>query len=235
MRGRDGELIAPGAFLHVAERSGLIRAIDRWVVRRAVAILAAAEAVGQPLHLAVNLSSKALGDPELLAEIAQIIEEAHADPRNLLFEVTESAAIADLGQARTFVLALQALGCRFAVDDFGAGFASFYYLKHLPVDLIKLDGSFIHNLPRDPADQHLVKAMVEVARGLGKRTIAEFVGDAETLDLLRGFGVDYAQGYYLGHPRPLSETLPAVAEALRHADVLRLPVHRQRDADERVA
>src|SRR5581483_3414089 len=200
--------------------------------RRAVAILAAAAAVNQPLYLAVNLSGKALSDPELLAEITAIVAEASVDPRNLLFEVTESAAIADLEQARAFVLALQALGCRFAVDDFGAGFASFTYLKHLPVDVIKLDGSFIHNLPRDTADQHLVRAMVEVARGLGKRTIAEFVGDAETLALLREFGVDYAQGYYLGRPRSLAETLPTVAEELRRTAVVHLPERRPRNADE---
>ncbi len=235
MRGVDGEIIAPGAFLHIAERSGLIRAIDRWVVCRAVAMLAAAEAAGQPLQLAVNLSGKAFSDAELLVEIRTVIQRSGADPRHLLFEVTESAAIADLQRAREFVLSLQELGCSFAVDDFGAGFSSFYYLKHLPVDLIKLDGSFVRNLPHDTADQHLVKAMVEVARGLGKRTIAEFVGDEETLALLRDFGVDYAQGYHVGRPRALAETLPAVAAELERANVTRLPAQPLHLPDERVA
>jgi EAL domain-containing protein (putative c-di-GMP-specific phosphodiesterase class I) len=129
---------------------------------------------------------------------------AHAvAPRRLIFEITETAAVADLGQARHFLATLRSLGCRFAIDDFGIGFSSFYYLKHLPVDYLKIDGSFIRDIGKSPADAALVSAIVEVARTLGIGTIAEHVEDAETAHWLRDHGVDYGQGHYLGTPRPL--------------------------------
>ena len=127
------------------------------------------------------------------------------DPATLVFEITETALIENMAVAQLFIAELKSLGCRFALDDFGIGFSSFNYIKHLPVDYLKIDGSFIRNLPHDTVDQHLVKAMVEVARGLGKKTIAEFVENEETLRLLREYGVDYAQGYHVGKPRQMSE------------------------------
>lgn len=160
----DGTLILPGEFLPIAERSGLIRVIDRWVVRRAIALLATCTRAGRNVCFEVNLSGKSLADPELLALIQGDLERTGIDPSRLVLEITETAAIADLGAARDFIAALKARGCRFAIDDFGVGFASFAYLKHLPVDYLKIDGSFIRDLPRDIVDQHLVKAMVEVAR-----------------------------------------------------------------------
>lgn len=204
MAGDGGEIIPPGAFLGLAERFGLIHAIDRRVVRRAIHLIAEHRRAGRELCLEVNLSGKAFGDSELLLMIRRELAETAINPACLVLEITETAAIADIGQARKFVDALGALGCRFALDDFGVGFSSFYHLKHLPVTYLKIDGSFIRNLPCDPGDQRLVKAMVEVARGLGKQTIAEFVGDEETLRLLREYGVDYAQGYHIGRPRATS-------------------------------
>ena len=124
-------------------------------------------------------------------------------PASLVLEVTETAAIANIPQAQKFVGTLKELGCKFALDDFGAGFSSFYHLKHLPVEYLKIDGSFIRNLPRDSMDQHLVKAMVGVASSLGIETIAEFVEDEDTVQLLREYGVGYAQGYHIGRPCPL--------------------------------
>lgn len=199
----QGQVVAPGAFLNVAERFGMIHAVDRWVVRRAIRLVAQREQAGLPICLEVNLSGKAFSDPELLPLIRREIAEQRINPASLILEITETAAIADTNLARLFIEDLEGLGCRFAIDDFGAGFSSFSYLKHLPVDYLKIDGSFIQNLTRDPVDQHLVKTMVDLARGLGKRTIAEFVGDEPTLRLLREYGVDYAQGFYVGEPEPL--------------------------------
>lgn len=198
----NGEVILPGAFLGVAERFGLIQSIDRWVVRQAIQMIAEHQRRGRSLCLEVNLSGKAFMDQALLPMIQQELAATGINPACLVLEITETAAIADIRQAREFIETLRGLGCRFAIDDFGSGFSSFYYLKHLPVDYLKIDGSFIQDLCRDPADQRLVKAIVEVARSLGKQTIAEFVGDEETLRLLREYGVDYAQGYFVGEPHP---------------------------------
>lgn len=203
MVGDGGEVIPPGSFLGVAERFGLVHQIDRWVVRRAIGIIADHRRAGQDLCLAVNLSGKAFADRELPNLIRRQLEENAIDPTRLVLEITETAAVADINQARQFVDLLRGLGCRFALDDFGVGFSSFYNLKHLPVDYLKIDGSFIRDLPRDAVDEHVVKAMVEVARGMGKQTVAEFVEDEETLRLLREYGVDYAQGYHIGRPRAL--------------------------------
>jgi diguanylate cyclase (GGDEF)-like protein/PAS domain S-box-containing protein len=198
MTGEKGEIILPGAFLDTAERFGLIHAIDRWVVKRAIRLIAAHRTAGRDLNLVINVSAKAFSDPELLAMIKRELGVWSIDPSHLILEVTETAAITNIYQAEKFVAALKQMGCRIGLDDFGVGFASFYHLKHLPVDYLKIDGSFIRDLPRDPVDQQLVAAMVSVARGLGKETIAEFVSDAETVQLLRGYGVDYVQGFHIG-------------------------------------
>jgi len=198
MTGEKGEIILPGAFLDTAERFGLINAIDRWVVKRAIRLIAAHRRAGRSLNLVINVSAKAFADPELLPMIRREMGVWSIEPSSLILEVTETAAITNIYQAEKFVSALRQMGCRIGLDDFGVGFASFYHLKHLPVDYLKIDGSFIRDLPRDPVDQQLVGAMVAVARGLGKETIAEFVSDAETVHLLRGYGVDYVQGFHIG-------------------------------------
>jgi len=198
MTGERGEIIYPGAFLDIAERFGLIHAIDRWVVKRAIRLIAAHRQAGQDLGLVINVSAKALADDELLPLIKGELGVWSIDPRNLILEITETAAITNIYQAERFVTTLKQMGCRIGLDDFGVGFASFYHLKHLPVDYLKIDGSFIRDLPRDLVDRQLVQAMVAVARGLGKETIAEFVSDAETVTLLRKYGVDYAQGFHIG-------------------------------------
>ena len=145
-------------------------------------------------------------DPELPGLIAAELEAAGADAAGLCIEITETAAIVNIDRAKRFAHELAQLGCEFALDDFGAGFASFYYLKHLSFDYLKIDGEFVKDLLTSRTNQLVVKAVVDIARGLGRRTIAEFVEDAETLELLRLMGVDYAQGYYLAKPGPL-ETL----------------------------
>lgn len=203
MRSSRGELILPGMFLDTAERAGLIQEIDRWVACRAIRLLAEHQDAGGDITFEVNLSGKAFDDNGLLQTISAELTATGADPRNLIFEVTESAAISNLSEAQRFILTLKGLGCRFALDDFGIGFSSFNHLKHLAVDYLKIDGSFIRDLASSNVDQHLVKAMVGLARALGKTTIAEYVNDEATVRILQAYGVDYAQGYYIGRPGPI--------------------------------
>jgi diguanylate cyclase (GGDEF)-like protein/PAS domain S-box-containing protein len=200
MREPDGELIAPGLFLPAAERFGLIHGIDRWVVERSVRELGEHQRAGRDVAFAVNLSARVLDDREFLPFLRAAITEAALDPQHLTFEFTETAAIAHMASAREFIEHLKQLGCRAALDDFGSGFSSYSYLKHLPVDYLKIDGGFIKQLARDSQDQAIVQSMNQVAHALGKETIAEFVEDDASLALLRRYGVDYAQGYYLGRP-----------------------------------
>lgn len=196
-----GGLVAPGRFLPAAERYGLIREIDRMVLGQ-VATLLAGEHGKQGVRIAINCSSLSITDGGMLAQIEAALALARVDPAQLVIEVTETAAISDMGRARSFCAGVQALGCTVALDDFGAGFGSFQYLKHLPFQYLKIDGDFIRSLPASPKDQLVVKALVELARGMGKQTIAEYVGDEATVKLLRDYGVDYAQGFAVGRPRP---------------------------------
>ncbi|HTT27799.1 MAG TPA: EAL domain-containing protein [Solirubrobacteraceae bacterium] len=203
MKGERGKLIAPGAFLPAAERFGLIHAIDRWVVSRAIQLIA--ESMGPIPRVGINLSGESVvGDSELLRMIERELDNSSVDPSKLIFEVTETAAIANMPEATQFARGLTDLGCSLALDDFGTGFGSFYYLKHLPVSYVKLDGEFIQNLPRSEVDEHMVKAIVGVSQALGIKTVAESVADEETISLLQKHQVDYAQGYYVGKPTPLS-------------------------------
>ncbi|HSZ14739.1 MAG TPA: EAL domain-containing protein [Solirubrobacteraceae bacterium] len=204
----DGEeLILPAQFLYTAERSGMILDIDRWVLSQAMRLIAGQRDAGHDLRLEVNLSGRSVGDTELLDLIERELEASAIDPASLILEVTETAAIANMDHACSFATRLQSIGCGFALDDFGAGFGSFYYLKHLPFDYVKIDGEFIRNLPASSTDQLILDSIVQMSRGMGKRTIAEFVGDGDTIEVLKAHGVDYAQGYHLGKPRPVSVTM----------------------------
>ncbi len=200
LRMRSGnELIGPGRFLYIAEQHGLARSIDQWVVREAIRVAARYPGPAER-RFEVNLSADSLGDPELPDLIAASLARDGVDPRQLIFEITETAAISNFGAARAFVERITDLGCGFALDDFGAGYGSFYYLKHLPLQYLKIDGEFIRQLPSSRTDQLIVKAVVSAAHGLGKLTIAEYVGDRATLEALRRYGVDFAQGYHVGRP-----------------------------------
>jgi diguanylate cyclase (GGDEF)-like protein/PAS domain S-box-containing protein len=207
MRAEDGDLIPPGAFLYVAERYGLVNEIDRWVVTRAIGLIRQAREAGRELRLEVNISGLSLGDEELLSLIERELADAEINPGNLIFEVTETAAVSNIVAAREFAERVCALGCRFALDDFGAGYGSFYYLKHLPFDYVKIDGEFVRDCVDSETDQLVVQAVVQIASGLGKQTIAEFVEDEATIGVLERFGVDYAQGYHIGRPAPLTDEL----------------------------
>ena len=203
----DGKIVAPAAFLPIAERFGLIREIDRWVALCAIQIIKEKQLDKKGMFLEVNLSGKAFTNTGLLQDIQEAFNTTGINPGSLIFEITETVIVENIIKAQHFIDSLKAIGCRFALDDFGNGFSSFNYLKHLPVDTLKIDGSFIQNLPQSTVDQHLVKAMVEVARGLGKQTVAEYVESNETLQLLRGYGIDYAQGYYIGRPGEITGIL----------------------------
>lgn len=193
-------VIAPGVFLLAAERFGLIGAIDRWVVKKAIQVLAQYHSQGKRYRFAINLSAKVFDDEGFLRYLNELIKRYTLDSTTLTFELTETAAISHMASAREFIESLKVLGCQVALDDFGSGFSSYGHLKHLPVDFLKIDGSFVQQLPSNPIDQAIVKSMNEVAHALGKQTIAEFVEDAATMDLLREYGVDFVQGYYTGKP-----------------------------------
>ncbi len=195
----DDALIAPDVFLPVAERFGLIPAVDRWVIAKASTLAAA-----HGSRFSINLSAKSLSQPDLVTFIADRIATTQVDPAALTFEITETAAVTNIALARTFAEGLHDLGCRLSLDDFGSGFGTFSYLKHLPFDEVKIDGEFISGCTASSFDQTVIDAVVRMAGALGKTTVAEFTGDRETADLLRNAGVTYAQGFFLGRPGPLA-------------------------------
>ncbi len=207
MIGERGELLPAASFIEVAERSGMIRELDRWVVGRSLDLLAERERGGNPVSLHVNLSGASLGDASVVDLIERRLDESGIDPRRLTFEIAEAAGVYDLDAAAGFADRLTELGCQVAIDDYGAGFSPFHLLRRIPFDLIKIDGTFITGLPSSDADQLTVKAIVQIARGLGKATIAEYVQDDRTTELLREYGVDMAQGFHLGPPVDFDEAL----------------------------
>jgi EAL domain-containing protein (putative c-di-GMP-specific phosphodiesterase class I) len=202
-----GRLIAPARFLPAAERYGLIREIDRMVLDKVAALLSVRDGRSAPT-IAVNLSALSVTDEGMLAHIEHRLTTHGVDPSRLVIEVTETASISDMERAKAFCGGVQRLGCAIALDDFGAGFGSFQYLKQLPFRYLKIDGDFIRGLPSSPNDQLVVQAIVGVVKGMGCMTIAEFVGDEPTMRLLASYGVDYAQGFEVGRPRPLSSSAP---------------------------
>ena len=206
MKDEHGGTAQPGNFLAAAERYDLAVAIDRWVVRAALDWLANHRPHLERLHLcAINLSGHSLADGRFIDYVIGEFERTGVAPEKLCFEVTETAAIANLADAVQFMVTLQSLGCRFALDDFGSGLSSFAYLKTLPVDFLKIDGLFVRDAVRDPIDLAMVKSIHEIGKMMGKRTIAESVESAEILEKLGEIGVDYAQGFGVGSPRPIEE------------------------------
>jgi len=202
MRGNDGKIVMPGSFIGAAERYNLISDIDRVVSAKAIAFQAENSAQGRDLAISINLSGKDLENEEFLSFLRQQIDETGANAGYLTFEITETEAVRDLDKAKNFIQSLKSLGCKFALDDFGVGFTSFLYLKEMQVDYIKIDGCFISKLDQNHNDQVFVKAIVDVATGMGIKTVAEFVENEETLALLKQLGVSYGQGYLIGKPSP---------------------------------
>jgi len=203
MRSVEGDILPPEAFLPDAERFDLVQALDRHAAHEAVRLIAA-EPHGTPTRLAVNVAAKTIEDPEFVDALAEELRETGADPANLVLEASEQIAVADLRRARAFAERVRELGCGFALDNFGSGFGSFFYLKHLPVDHIKIDGHLIGGLASSAVDREIVSSIVDVARSLRLETVGERVNDERTLELIEELGVDYAQGFHVGKPTPVS-------------------------------
>jgi diguanylate cyclase (GGDEF)-like protein/PAS domain S-box-containing protein len=200
----DGQPVLPGAFLPAAERYNLAPALDRWVIETAMKWHAANPKHLERLHLcSINLSGSSLTDDALLEFVIECFDRYPTAPNRICFEITETAAIANMSGAKHFMDTLRRLGCRFALDDFGSGLSSFAYLKHLAVDILKIDGQFVKDIVHDPIDLSMVKTINEIGHLMGKQTIAEYVESPSVLAKLREIGVDYAQGYGVGRPQPL--------------------------------
>ena len=197
MLGEDGELIPPSAFLPTAERVGLIGEIDRWVTEEGLRLASRGERVS------INLSAPSIGDAEIMAMVRAAIADG-VRPGDLIFEITETAAMTNMDAAAVFVGELTDLGCGVALDDFGTGFGSFTYLKHLPASYLKIDIEFIRDVVANSTDREVVRSITDVAHSLGKRTVAEGVENQETLAAVRGYGVDCAQGFFVGPPERIS-------------------------------
>lgn len=211
MRNDDGSLIMPSGFLPAAERFGLMPQIDAWVVRESIGLMKMALAADLQLRLSINLSAYSVEDTSIPELIQQLVTEHEIPAENIMLEITESVAMDNLHTASTRLRQLQELGCRTALDDFGIGYSSFAYLKDLPIDVVKIDGSFVKSIHTDPLHKALVRSINDIAHAMGKQTVAEFVENAEILAELNELGVDYAQGYLLGKPELVSDVLSLTA------------------------
>ncbi len=203
MPGDGDKLIPPSAFLPAAQRFGLMVDIDHWVIEHALKALSIQRQSKPTIKFAINLSGHVFEEVNLVKIVQENIERFNIPPDALIFEVTEQVAVHHIAEANLLIKKLIALGCEFALDDFGSGFSSFNYLKHLPIHYIKIDGNFIENMTNDKTDQAMVQSMIQIAKTVGKFTIAEYVLDEDTMALLKKLGIDYAQGHYIGRPKQL--------------------------------
>jgi len=202
MRDEAGKIVTPDNFITAAERYGITPQIDRWVIDNAFRWLVSEADEREKLAMcSINLSGQSLGDDKFLPYVIDQFHRSGLDASKICFEITETAAIASFSQANRFIQALKELGCKFALDDFGTGLSSFGYLKHFPVDFLKIDGSFVKEILHDPIDREMVRSINEIGHLTGKQTIAEFAENVEIIDMLRSLGVDYAQGYGVSQPQ----------------------------------
>lgn len=222
MRDEDGSVIPPMAFVPAAERYGLMPLIDRWVIRRAFLEIAGRNPAGQaPRELcAINLSGASVGDPSMLAYICEQFDACALEPSAVCFEITETAAISNLSDAIRLIEALAVLGCRFALDDFGSGMSSFAYLKHLPVNFLKIDGEFVKDILERPVDHAMVEAINRIGHVMEIETIAEYVETDAIRERLAALKIDYVQGYGVHRPEPMAELLQPVGASARNTDPL---------------
>ncbi len=214
MMDKEGQTIPPMAFIPAAERYNIMPAVDRWVVTNSFAWLQQAKRVAAPRACSINLSGRSLCESRFLEFVIAEIRHSGVDPADITFEITETAAVANFAQAQQFIIALKRMGCRFALDDFGSGLSSFAYLKHLPVDYLKIDGNFVRDMANDQIDHAMVEAINQLGHVMGIQTIAEYVETREVLEKLKLVGVDYAQGFAIGYPAPIEEALAAPGTVL---------------------
>jgi len=213
MRDENGAFISPDLFIVAAERYSLTPSIDRWVIAHALRWLVSEADERERLSMcSINLSGQSLTDEKFLPFVVDQFQTSGIDGSLICFEITETAAIASYSQANRFIYALKDIGCKFALDDFGTGLSSFGYLKHFPVDFLKIDGSFVKEILHDPIDREMVRSINEIGHLTGKQTIAEFAENTEIITMLRGMGVDYAQGYGVSKPKPLHEAIGEPAD-----------------------
>lgn len=203
MKGNEDKIIMPDEFIGFAEELGLIGKIDRWVIKTAIKKQAQLQQNNNCCKLAINLSGWSMNDGSIFEDIAEQLLQHQVNPRQIIFEITETSAVSNFLAAQNLIKNIKKLGCAIALDDFGVGFSSFYYLKHLPVDYVKIDGSFVKHVDKNKDDKIFVKALTEVSQALGKQVVAEFVENEAILQVLKDFGIEYAQGYYIGKPAPL--------------------------------
>ncbi len=216
----DGKLILPGNFIPTAEQFGLIGQLDQMIVKKAMRQLAALPTAMSDVGISINLSGLSVGNQDMLNLIESTLKRTGINPARLTFEVTETAACENMARAQEFISRIRQLGCKISLDDFGVGFSSFSYLKNLKVDILKIDGSFIRDIVKSPEDQLFVKALVDVARGMGIHTVAEFVEDDAAFSFLRRVGVDYAQGWFIGKPKEQMNVSPVDVAALGNKPVV---------------
>jgi diguanylate cyclase (GGDEF)-like protein/PAS domain S-box-containing protein len=210
MRDEAGAMVSPELFINAAERYGITPNIDRWVISNAFRWLVSEADERERLDLcSINLSGQSLGDEKFLPFVIEQFQVSGLDATKICFEITETAAIASYSQANRFINALKELGCKFALDDFGTGLSSFGYLKHFPVDFLKIDGSFVKEILHDPIDREMVRSINEIGHLTGKQTIAEFAENEEIITMLRGMGIDYAQGYGVSEPKRVQQNFAA--------------------------
>lgn len=208
----DGSRYRPGAFLPAAERFKLMPALDRWVIRRSLWLIEKTDADPDTVW-SINLSGQSLGDAQFVEDVEQLIHQSSVQPSSICFEITETVVIANLSETRNFINRLRNLGFQFSLDDFGIGMSSLSYLKNLPVDFLKIDGSFIKGLTRDRVNQVMVRSINDIARVAGIRTVAECVETEEQLNVVRDLGIDFVQGFHLGRPEPFVNPAPPISEA----------------------
>jgi Amt family ammonium transporter len=216
MRDENGQLVQPAEFIPAAERFNLMPALDRWVVRQACQHLAhkrSDDALHAPYCITINVSTTTINDEQFLDYVIAEMAGADLSPGALCFELTENTAMTSLAAATHFIHELRKRGCKFSLDDFGSGLSSFIFLKNLPVDYIKIDGSFVHNVAHDPIDRSMVEAITRIGRTMGIAIIAERVDSPEVLNQLAELGVQYAQGHFIASPQPIEALAALVASA----------------------
>jgi len=214
---RKGALVLPGQFIEVAESLGMAQEIDLRVVGKLIDVLQAPEFRGRKTRFFVNLSRTSISDAHWVRRFQTMLAAKPIDHSQLVFEITETAAMSSVDVTQDFIAQMKTMGCRFALDDFGAGFSSFYFLKRFDVDYLKIDGSFVRDLAADDASRLFVRALCDVARGLNKQVIAEWVEDQAVRDILVEMGVQYGQGFLFARPLPFPALIPAEHQASKRA------------------